>query len=508
MKIFIYFILCIFLFSIKCYAAPPMPGKPGTQIGPKDGVGSIWQRRETGTNIKGALPFTTEEARVIVLRVEFADGGSGYTGAPSGKLITSREDTEELMEKLRGYYQEVSYGQLDLEIEVTQSIYQLSHSMDYYGSGNERPEDLLKNAVRAADTDIVFSDFDAVIVYHAGFGQESNREVVNDIWSVFLSVSPILTNDGVTIREGSIVPEKESGASPLGVIAHEFGHQLGLPDLYNTDTQKSVIGSWGLMDAGAWLGNGFSPGHLCAWSKAYLGWIVPLSVSSESVNEVYQIENYQNESLYKIMVKGKVAEYFLISNRQRWGYDSALPGDGLLIWHIDDNIGSIGQNTVNNYDPPRVYLENGRPFYQGGKDAFTSNTTPNSDANDGSYSGVALKDISHSQEMMYVGVQITPVGEIFAYPNPTYNGQTTIRFMPSSRGITAQEIKIAIYDISGELVLETGGNKIDTYFDPFLYYEYHFDGKNKAGKKVASGIYIYCIKCGKETECNKMAVKK
>ena len=583
-------VFCLLIFT-RAYAVPPMPGKPGRQIGPKDGVGSIWQRRETGTKVKGALPFTTGKAKIIVLRVEFADE----------KLGTSREKTEELMEKLRDYYQEVSYRQLELEITVSSNVYRLSENMDYYGSNsneNSRLKDLLTDAVEAADTDIDFSAFDAVIVYHAGFGEESSGSD-GDIWSAFLDGLNIAADNGMTtIGEGSIVPEKEAGPSPLGVIAHEFGHQLGLPDLYDTTGDGgSVIGDWGLMDAGAWLGDGLKPGHLCAWSKVWLGWIVPLEVTPCKVNQV------DTANIYKIMANDRAGEksdeYFLVSNRQKWGYDSYLPGDGLLIWHIDDSMGSIKWNTVNNYHPPRVYLENGRPFYQGGNDAFTPYTTPNSNANNGEVTGISIEEISSSGPIMtmYVGVSIpkpvsppngsatsslrptldwediegaaytfqldtgegfssplineeglneseyTPSSDLekvvhywrvkaedmsdttkespfsqawtilpgtsfieaFAYPNPTHDGEITIRFKPSSQGMSLDEIKLAIYDISGELVIEADGGELETSLSPILY-EYHFKGKNKAGKKVASGIYIYCIKCGQETQCNKMAV--
>ncbi|MFI8100590.1 immune inhibitor A domain-containing protein [Streptomyces sp. NPDC086023] len=65
--------------------------------------------------------------------------------------------------------------------------------------------------------------------------------------------------------------------SGVGLFAHEFGHDLGLPDLYSSDGDNSV-NYWSLMSAGSYLGRGRNttgdvPGDLDAWSKLQLGWL-------------------------------------------------------------------------------------------------------------------------------------------------------------------------------------------------------------------------------------------
>ncbi|MFG3285743.1 immune inhibitor A domain-containing protein [Streptomyces sp. NPDC048111] len=76
---------------------------------------------------------------------------------------------------------------------------------------------------------------------------------------------------------GDYTMQPENGG--LGVFAHEYGHDLGLPDLYDTtNTAENSVGFWSLMSAGSWLGTGKDsigdmPGDMTAWDKLQLGWL-------------------------------------------------------------------------------------------------------------------------------------------------------------------------------------------------------------------------------------------
>ncbi|MGW1891669.1 immune inhibitor A domain-containing protein [Streptomyces sp. NPDC002004] len=76
---------------------------------------------------------------------------------------------------------------------------------------------------------------------------------------------------------GDYTMQPENGG--LGVFAHEYGHDLGLPDLYDTTGQgENSVGFWSLMSAGSWLGTGKDsigdmPGDMTAWDKLQLGWL-------------------------------------------------------------------------------------------------------------------------------------------------------------------------------------------------------------------------------------------
>ncbi|WP_255953054.1 immune inhibitor A domain-containing protein [Streptomyces odontomachi] len=76
---------------------------------------------------------------------------------------------------------------------------------------------------------------------------------------------------------GDYTMQPENGG--LGVFAHEYGHDLGLPDLYDTTgADDNSVGFWSLMSSGSWLGTGKDaignlPGDMTAWDKLQLGWL-------------------------------------------------------------------------------------------------------------------------------------------------------------------------------------------------------------------------------------------
>ncbi|MEU7401254.1 MULTISPECIES: immune inhibitor A domain-containing protein [unclassified Streptomyces] len=79
---------------------------------------------------------------------------------------------------------------------------------------------------------------------------------------------------GIWVGDYTIQPENGG----LGVYAHEYGHDLGLPDHYDTAGGDNSTGFWTLMSSGSWLGTGRNeigdlPGDMNAWDKLQLGWL-------------------------------------------------------------------------------------------------------------------------------------------------------------------------------------------------------------------------------------------
>ncbi|MBT6628653.1 MAG: T9SS type A sorting domain-containing protein, partial [Gemmatimonadetes bacterium] len=128
-----------------------------------------------------------------------------------------------------------------------------------------------------------------------------------------------------------------------GVMAHEFGHLLGLPDLFDTqwtdnpsgpERDSAGIGRWGLMGWGA-LGWDDAPGPTAfsAWSRLRLGWAqVSVIEGRETAVELTPVAS--SGQLSQILLSGN--EYFLVEHRTRGAsyYDRGIPADGLLIWHV------------------------------------------------------------------------------------------------------------------------------------------------------------------------------
>ncbi|MEI5033565.1 immune inhibitor A [Streptomyces sp. S1A(2023)] len=80
---------------------------------------------------------------------------------------------------------------------------------------------------------------------------------------------------GIWVGDYTVQPENGG----LGVFAHEYAHDLGLPDLYDTSGGgENSVGFWSLMSAGSWLGTGTGeignlPGDMTSWDKLQLGWL-------------------------------------------------------------------------------------------------------------------------------------------------------------------------------------------------------------------------------------------
>jgi M6 family metalloprotease-like protein len=204
-----------------------------------------------------------------------------------------------------------------------------------------------------------FSDFDdnsdgfidSITLLHSGNGAEwGGRDAYDSfytdrIWSHkwALSAGPFTSSSGVKVRAYHISPavwgRKGSSIGRIGVIAHETGHFLGLPDLYDVNGGGNGIGSYGLM-ANSWGfdGSQYFPPYLSAWSRLQLGW----ATATAPLEGINYIETAANQDatyprVYKIDEGFPTGEYLLIENRQAYGYDTPLPQGGLAIYHIDES---------------------------------------------------------------------------------------------------------------------------------------------------------------------------
>ncbi len=218
----------------------------------------------------------------------------------------------------------------------------------------------------------------------------------------------ITVGNNFKITNSAILPETESRemATIVGTALYQVtinglavsmvGSYLGLPDLYNTETGYSAIGRFGLMDGQSIFAySGAFPPAPSPIEKIWLGWVNPIEVSLKSgkINlSTYLTASGGDTTLLKIPINS--SEYFLIENRQRDAFnngavvsyisngiektvayqkdttgfnnyeidslsgvitnidepDWALPGKGIVIWHIDENVinNNWTSNTINN----------------------------------------------------------------------------------------------------------------------------------------------------------------
>ncbi len=366
---------------------------------------------------------------------------------------------------LRDYYAEISYGQFQVTGQVF-GWFRLPRLSSYYegasgcnglcayptsAGGFERDLVALADASgidwgpydndgpdgvpNSGDDD---GYVDTVIIVHSGEGGECGGN--NAIWShsYFLrgwgisafSTSTSSASGGlIKIDDYIIQPEIScyGGLIEIGVFCHEYGHALGLPDLYDTSGNGNGIGRWGLMGSGSWGGDGASPEtpvHMNAWSKVTLGWATATVVPCDDLYELSAVE--LAPAVLKVWSDAlPAAEYFLVENRQRTLNDALLPGAGLNIWHIDEDVIAAGWYT-NQVNVGPVYgvaleqadgfdhLENRQNRGDGGDPwpgssaatVFNNWSDPNSRDNDGQSTKVIINSISSPAMTMSAFIEV------------------------------------------------------------------------------------------------------
>lgn len=331
---------------------------------------TVSRRKTAATQIDGTFP-STGQRKLLMLLINFADKQPTY----------SRESFDAYMNQpdfsntgsFRDFYLENSYGKLDIQTTVTEWI-TVPYPKSYYNTDNA--ETLITDALSIIDSSINLSDFDndgdgildGLAVIHQGPGAEASGKS-DDIWSHSGTIYG-KSFDGVRLMRYTIQPEiLYDSADPyrmgtIGVMCHEFGHNLGAPDFYDTDYLLSGgefngTGVWDLMGSGAWNGPGSSgtqPASINMWQKIQLGWVDPVLLEeSESIRGMKAAHN--NPVAYRFDTT-EPGEYFILENRQMEGlFDSALPSHGLIIYHVNENLiaDNVVGNTLNVKYPQAMY---------------------------------------------------------------------------------------------------------------------------------------------------------
>ena len=289
---------------------------------------------------------TTGKLNCLVLLVDFTDNPGSRPPADIDGMLFSRGTYA--TGSMHDFYFENSYGKLDLGGKAFGWL-RMPQPYAYYVGGQTgtgpyptNAQKLVEDALHLAAATVDFRQFDGdgdgfvdgLFVVHAGGGAEADpaAQRANKVWSHQWNITQPFVSNGVTAYSYCIVPED----GHVGVFSHEFGHMLGLPDLYDTTYNSEGAGVWCVMAAGSWNDGGITPGHFCVWAKARLGWITPKNVRTGQSLSLPPIETIGGAG-YRLWTKGAGGlEYFLIENRQLVAFDKKLPGAGLLIWHVDD----------------------------------------------------------------------------------------------------------------------------------------------------------------------------
>jgi immune inhibitor A len=338
---------------------------------------------------------------ILVVLCDF--DGDGFGGAvhhsPAStpgyyqKLLFSDDPNDGII-SLREFYKINSHGRLIISGRVTSDWLTMPHSYAYYTNGEsgldfgayprssqKLAEDAMEAAYGSFGQDLSFFDndgpdgipssgdddgyVDATMVIHPGQGAEIAPVIQEPdlLWSHEAGVSiyqdcppPSSPNCLPGMQLGSkrgflytMVGEFNYGPgdNANGTYCHEFGHTLGLADLYEFSSCGNPVGNglgvYSLMSLGNYLplnppnAQGTRPGNLDPWSRAFLGFEQPTVVSGSGHYDLPPLS--RGGSALKVWKNGQPGtEYYLVENRIQEGSDQGLPGGGLLIYHVDDTL--------------------------------------------------------------------------------------------------------------------------------------------------------------------------
>lgn len=367
------------------------------------------------------------KVKAVVLLVDFEDDPSSTKKDHYSDLLFSSGTHS--TGSMRDYFKEVSDNKLDVEGDVY-GWYRLPQKYSYYTANNFGDGDyphnakrLVEDAVKAADADVNFADYDsdgdgivdAIFVVHAGQGAEETGDK-GAIWSHRWALDNPVSVDGVSVLDYTI--EAENGR--IGLFCHEFVHVFNIPDLYDTGYDSAGIGDWCLMASGSWGGApaGSRPVHPCAWVKKTLGWVKDTnSTGDQTAMSLAPVET--EHEIVRLWTNGNQSkEYFLLENRQKSNFDASLPGEGLLIYHIDETM-----TTNSDQNHPLVGIEqadgkrdlqnnnnqgdNGDPYVgQSNNKNFDTNSNPNSKSYTGKKTSVSVSNINNSSNQITFDLKV------------------------------------------------------------------------------------------------------
>ncbi len=212
------------------------------------------------------------------------------------------------------YNDQIAAGKTPAQINEYLSQFDKWDRYDYDGDGNfDEPDGYI-------DT------FQSV---HAGEGEEAGggalgtTAIWSHSWYAYYTLQgiagpPFNMLGGVQIGNsdywvGKYTIQPENGG--VGVFVHEFGHDLGLPDLYDTSGGDNGTGFWTLMSSGSWLDDGQDTignksSHMGAWEKFQLGWlnyeVARAGVKSEHKLGPMEFNTKQAQGLFVILPKKAV----------------------------------------------------------------------------------------------------------------------------------------------------------------------------------------------------------
>lgn len=368
-----------------------------------------WYNRIWGTNQKSVKDYYTEVSNGLINLTPATEAyGNANDGIVKVKLDGNHPNPAE-----KDFY---AYKQITIDALAAADEY-VDFSIYDTNGNNEIDNNELHIIVIVAGYEKCFGDDRPSVWGHKSYVYETLDGKCTSTYTQF----------------GEVQKRGGDHQATIGVICHELGHDMGLPDLYDIEATTDGLGTYSLMATGShnylpgeYLGE--TPPHLDAYCKLALG-IVPATVVEEGTtfeDAVYTFNNTENYNIIKIPTQ-KPLEYFLIENRQNYktengvrvnnSYDASIDSaedGGLAIYYVDEswpcNL-SKGKRRVtilekSNFRGTPLYRYYVGEFYGvKQKTRLDCSTTPSNQLSDGSYAKFAFECLSPNGEAMNVKIE-------------------------------------------------------------------------------------------------------
>ena len=336
------------------------------------------------------------------------------------------------------YFQAQSRGQFSPQFDILGPV-QLAENRAYYGT-NVRGYDawlgtMIIEACEGMDESVDYSDYDndgdgvvdVVVVLYPGVGEaQAWRTVPESVWPCQWDMNECydwgyspkgaFPLDGVIINKFAVFNELEGNSNysttidGIGTFCHEFGHCLGLPDFYPTNNGNAYgMSSWDIMDYGCYLDNAHTPAGYTSYERHFMGW---MDLTDPVENTQYTLAPLGSDggNAVKVTNDANPDEYYLLEYRTRTDWDAYLPGEGILVIHVDYDKDIWDANSPNNISshqrmtiiPADNILSGGTnqtdTWPRGGLDSLTNNSVPAATVYAGGYMNKPITEMTVSPE--------------------------------------------------------------------------------------------------------------
>lgn len=368
----------LLILTVSLYAKPPVvyEGKDGS-IKP-------------GAVIMKDSPFLKSSAPSGAASYKVSSSGTKYIPVVlvqfPDRIFNAEHDRDYYKELLQtgsskmtmtGYYDIMSGSALDLKFEIF-GPYTMPNSISYYGKNeNGNPDSEIGELVLSAvdfmvdeneaayfnSSSIFDSDrtggVDVLMIIFAGMGEDSSGNE-DEIWAHQCTLQEAADVSGTyhNFNYYTIQSERSTRSedSAIGAPCHEFGHILGLPDLYDVSYETRGVGNWSIMSGGSWgsVGTEDDPAPLLAFERYKLGWLTPETLVPDAVRRTVSFSSNVEDPSYKayrINLTDDGSQYLIMEGKKRKADRTGMfvPESGLLITQIHEGRYNLGNpsNRVN-----------------------------------------------------------------------------------------------------------------------------------------------------------------